>query len=155
MQSHLNRVLFVGGSIHRLSTVYPPSIHRLSTIYPPSIHRLSTVYPPSIHRLSTIYPPSIHRLYTQANRLSIGYPPSIRLSIYALSRPRFSFQAIYELCLSDEWISKSLFFKPEYSNRAGVLSTTYFWEVTQTCMFMKKKNLLIQENLIKICVGDF
>ena len=38
--------------------------------------------------------------------------------------------------------------------KAGVLSPTYFWEVTQTCMFMKK-NLLIQENLIKICVGDF
>ena len=26
--------------------------------------------------------------------------------------------------------------------RAGVLSPTYFWEVTQTCMFMTEKNLL-------------
>ena len=38
--------------------------------------------------------------------------------------------------------------------RAGALSPPYFWEVTQTCMFMRK-NLLIQENLIKICVDEF
>ena len=48
------------------------------------------------------------------------------------------------------WVVKAVFFLA----RAGVLSPTYFWEVTPTCMFMKK-NLLIQENLITICVGDF
>ena len=45
-----------------------------------------------------------------------------------------------------------LYLGPGIYSRARVLSPRYFWEVTQTC---RLKKLLIQENLVKICVGDF
>ena len=33
-----------------------------------------------------------------------------------------------------------------------LVKSLYFWKATQTCMF--KKNVLVKENLINICVSD-